>query len=81
MSVEVPYKLRGTSLRVMRYELQGRTYEIQVTRYKVQVTRYKVQVTRYKVQVTRYELLAELDEIGNNSMNRQIIFSVAIADC
>jgi hypothetical protein len=74
MSVEVLYKLRGTSLRVMRYELQGRTYEIQVTRY-------KVQVTRYKVQVTRYELLTELDEIGDNSMNRQIIFSVAIADC
>jgi hypothetical protein len=68
MSVEVQYKLRGTSLRVMRSELQGRTYEIQVTRYKVQVT-------------TRYELLAELDEIGDNSMNRQMIFSVDIADC
>ncbi len=68
LCVEVQYKLRGTSLRIMRYELQVRTYEIQVTRYKVQVT-------------TRYELLAELDEIGDNSMNRQMIFSVDIADC
>jgi hypothetical protein len=53
----VQYKLRDTSLRVKRYELQGTTYE--------------VQVMRYKVQVTRCELLAELGKIGDNSMNRQ----------
>jgi hypothetical protein len=36
---------------------------------------------RYKVKVTRYELLAELDELGDNLMNRQMILSVDIVDC